>query len=98
MYKKKSLFACRRQPSIFIVFTLWCCGHFFVSNTVVAQESTVSPDQLVFRRQATRRMIFDRSQQIQLAALEPREVVGFDLMHPAIDETGEILHSIEAGC
>jgi len=44
----------------------------------------VSPEQLEFRRQAVRRMIFDRSQDIQLSGLWPAKVVGLDVMHPPI--------------
>ena len=64
----------------------------------LAQTPEVKPQSLEFSRQATRRMIFDRSQQIPLAALDPATIVGFDLMHPAVgDQTGETLFSIGEG-
>jgi len=47
----------------------------------------VDPNTLVFRRQATRRMIFDRSQSIPLAGLDPRKIIGLDVMHPLVGET-----------
>ena len=44
----------------------------------------VTPEQLEFRRQATRRMIFDRNQEIPLAGLHPGKVVELGLMHPSL--------------
>jgi hypothetical protein len=44
----------------------------------------VTPDQLEFRRQAARRMIFDASEEIPLAGFNPSKVVGLDLMHPIV--------------
>ncbi len=46
----------------------------------------VTPGQLEFRRQAVRRVIFDRSQDIRLAGLWPAKVVGLDVMHPPVGE------------
>ena len=51
----------------------------------------VNPTSLMFRRQATRRMIFDRSQEIPLASLQPAGIVGIDVMHPLVGTpTGSI--------
>ncbi len=70
----------------------------FFETLVVSQEPDVSPQSLVFRRQATRRMVFDRSQQILLASLQANKIVGLDLMHPEVgDQVGEMRCSIEAG-
>ncbi len=56
----------------------------------------VSPDALLFRRQATRRMVFDRTQEIPLASLEPSSIVGIDVMHPLVgDQTGELTWVVE---
>lgn len=63
----------------------------------LAQTRGIEPQSLEFRRQATRRMIFDRSQQIPLASLDPEKIVGFELMHPALEDTGETDVSIGAG-
>jgi len=52
-------------------------------TTLTAQ---ITPDQLEFRRQAVKRIIFDKSQNIPLAALNPATIVGLDIMHPAIGE------------
>ncbi len=52
------------------------------STSVFAQD--LGPEDLEFRRQAVRRMIFDRSQDIPLAGLQPAKVVGWDVMHPAV--------------
>jgi hypothetical protein len=46
----------------------------------------VNPGELEFRRQAARRMIFDRSQDIRLSGLWPAKVVGLDVMHPPVGE------------
>ncbi|WP_372721435.1 hypothetical protein [Novipirellula sp.] len=64
----------------------------------LAQSPEVTPQSLVFRRQATSRMIFDRSQQIPLSSLQPDKTVGLDLMHPVVgDPTGETRGTIKAG-
>lgn len=52
--------------------------------SVFAQD--VNPGKLEFRRQAVRRMIFDRSQDIRLSGLWPAKVVGLDIMHPPVGE------------
>jgi hypothetical protein len=58
----------------------------------------VTPDQLEFRRQATRRMIFDRGQEIPLAGLQPSKVVGLDLMHPPVGTpTGDSKFEVHEG-
>lgn len=65
---------------------------------VIAQTTDVTPQSLVFRRQATRRMIFDREERIPLASLQPEKVVGLDLMHPVVgDAPGQTHCAIEAG-
>jgi hypothetical protein len=48
--------------------------------------AAVNPDQLEFRRQAVRRMIFDKSQDIPLAGLWPSRIVGLEVMHPPVGE------------
>ena len=69
----------------------------FIVNGL-AQSPEVTPQSLEFSRQATRRMVFDRSQQIPLAGLDPATIVGFDLMHPAVGaSTGETVYSIGEG-
>ncbi|TWT55372.1 hypothetical protein CA85_49450 [Allorhodopirellula solitaria] len=63
-----------------------------------AQQASVQPQSLTFRRQATRRMIFDRAQQIPLASMLPAKVVNLDLMHPKVGEQiNETACSIEDG-
>lgn len=58
----------------------------------------ITPDKIEFRRQAVRRMIFDKSQDIPLAALQPAKIIGLDLMHPFIGEkTGRAQFSIVDG-
>lgn len=54
------------------------------SSDAGAQATDVTPQSLEFRRQAVRRMIFDRSQHIPLASLQPSQIVGLDLMHPLV--------------
>lgn len=56
------------------------------SNPANVGAAEMTPDQLAFRRQAVRRMIFDASQDIPLAGLWPAKVIGLDVMHPAVGE------------
>ena len=57
-----------------------------IGNSVRVDAVEVTPDQLEFRRQAVRRMIFDRAQDIPRSGLWPAKVVGLDVMHPAVSE------------
>ena len=58
----------------------------------------MTPDQLEFRRQATRRMIFDANEEIPLAGFDPSKVVGLDLMHPFVGTpTGDPKFEIHEG-
>ncbi|OYX25126.1 MAG: hypothetical protein B7Z06_07810 [Flavobacteriales bacterium 32-35-8] len=45
-------------------------------------ESQVPPNNINFVRQGVKRMIFDDDQRIRLATLEPKNTVGFFVMHP----------------
>jgi hypothetical protein len=70
----------------------------FISIPPDIHASEATPDQLEFRRQAVRRFIFDRSQDIQLAGLWPAKVVGLDVMHPPVGEqTNSPRLAIEGG-
>lgn len=60
---------------ISVVFLAWTV------TPVVAQEE-LRPDQILFRRQAVVRMVFDTNQNIPLSSLRPGMVHDFDLMHP----------------
>ena len=51
-----------------------------------AQDS-VRPDEILFRRQAVRRLVFDAEQAIPLASLRPATIIDFDLMHPELPGT-----------
>ena len=51
--------------------------------TAWAQES-VHPTDIVFRRQAVQRMVFDSDQSIPLSVFSPSKVVELDLMHPEL--------------
>jgi hypothetical protein len=62
----------------------------FISIPPDIHASEATPDQLEFRRQAVRRFIFDRSQDIQLAGLWPAKVVGLDVMHPPVRAGGRL--------
>jgi hypothetical protein len=83
---------CGRYYSIVVTFlVLWS-----VVNDGFSEQPDITPQSLEFRRQATRRMVFDRSQHILLASLQPGKIVGLDLMHPAIGErVGDIRYSVE---
>ncbi len=67
-------------------------------NVEPASADRVDPLDLVFRRQAVRRLVFDREHSITLSRLNPAEVVGQDCMVPAIalSETRAVC-SIERG-
>ena len=67
-----------------MILALFCFIH--LPAAFAKQQAEVTPDQLEFRRQAVRRMIFDRSQDIRLAGLWPAKVVGLDVMHPPVGE------------
>ena len=55
----------------------------FLSLVVLPQVLPgASPLELKFTRQAVKRMVFDESQAIPLAAVEPSKVVGLEVMHP----------------
>ncbi|MFT5031536.1 MAG: hypothetical protein ACI9VS_004005, partial [Candidatus Binatia bacterium] len=75
--------------------TILCLLGAFVVQT---SQAGVTPEALEFRRQATRRMIFDRSQEIPLAGLDPAKILGFELMHPPVGvQNGETNFAIEDG-
>lgn len=49
----------------------------------------ITPADLHFTRQATKRMVFDREQALPLSALDPAKVVDLELMHPVKRAAGE---------
>ena len=59
----------------------------------------ISPAEIQFTRQAARRLVFDRTQEIALWSLRPDDIVGLDIMHPAVtlDETAPARYAIEKG-
>ena len=61
--------------------------------------SSISPADIQFTRQAARRLVFDRTQEIPLWSLRPDEVVGVEIMHPAVtlDETAPAQVAIQRG-
>lgn len=62
--------------SIFsILFAAWIF-------TPLAAQDDIRPDQILFRRQAVARLVFDASQNLPLSSLKPAMVHDFDLMHP----------------
>ena len=66
-----------------------------LNNIVLSQ---ISPNELEFRRMATKRIIFDRSQNIALSGLSPAKIVGMDVMHPAVGEQkGHLKLNIDKG-
>jgi hypothetical protein len=78
---------------------------FFLLFAVLLQGATlsaqipVSPDQIEFRRMAVKRMIFDQTQAIPLASLQPAQVIDLDLMHPELlpESRSSISSEIEQG-
>lgn len=63
------------------------CRKRIVSVVVLCMASyafaDVNPVDIVFTRQAARRLVFDSSQDIPLWSLRPQEAVGLDVMHPS---------------
>jgi len=55
-----------------------------IGNLVSICTAELTPDQLEFRRQAVKRIIFDKSQNIPLCGLKPANIVGLDVMHPPV--------------
>lgn len=49
---------------------------------VPAVRAELSPVDIKFTRQATKRLIFDEGQTIPLASLDPAKVIGIEVMHP----------------
>ena len=60
---------------IFLILAL------FKSLSHSAQPQSL-PDEIQFVRQGAKRMVFDEKQSIHLASLNPRSVVGLEVMHP----------------
>lgn len=58
----------------------------FLISSVSLKAQNIKPDDLEFRRQAVRRIIFDKSQRIPLSVFNPAKVVAFDVMHPKLGE------------
>ena len=57
----------------------------------------VRPDQIQFRRQAVRRMVFDSSENIPLSSLRPAKVVDLDLMHPEMLPSPGVTWGLKSG-
>ncbi len=92
MSMNRVVLQCGRYSSFVVAFLmLW-----IVVDEGLSEPPDITPQSLDFRRQATQRMVFDRSQQIMLASLQPSKIVGLDLMHPEVGErAGDILYSVE---
>jgi len=69
-----------------ITLTLAFICSVLLINPFCIYAQDVNPNELEFRRQAVRRIIFDKSQRIPLSVFNPAKVVGLDVMHPAIGE------------
>ena len=61
-----------------------------MQQDIISQE--IHPDDLEFRRQATRRNVFDAEQGIPLSGMWPAKVVDFDVMHPAAESDSNTLN------
>ena len=67
-----------------IVTAMACMYIMLIINPFRVLAQDVDPGELEFRRQAVRRLIFDRSQDIRLSGLWPAKAVGLDVMHPPV--------------
>ena len=73
--------------SVSNIFTeILCISISLMINPAGTFAQDVEPGDLEFRRQAVRRMIFDKSQNIPLAGLWPSEVIGLDVIHPSVGQ------------
>ncbi len=65
-------------------------GVFLIGALILAGagRAEVDPAQIQFTRQASRRLVFDRPQEIGLWSLEPASIVGLELMHPVTPGDG----------
>lgn len=72
--------------SFFIWLTIAVCfdSQFIVAQLPVVAQQTLHPSQVMFRRQAVRRLVFDKEDSIPLSVLEPSKIVSLDLMHPEL--------------
>jgi hypothetical protein len=52
------------------------------------EDARVNPMDIAFTRQSVRRMVFDASQEMPLWSLRPAEIVGLEVMHPAVTLDG----------
>lgn len=68
-----------KRISVFLIFAV-------IFNPSAIKAQNLKPNDLEFRRQATRRIIFDKSQRIPLSVFNPAKVVGLDVMHPKVGE------------
>jgi hypothetical protein len=55
---------------------------FALVGPLVGADEAIRPEQILFRRQAVTRMVFDSHQNIPLSSLRPAMIHEFDLMHP----------------
>ena len=69
-------------------------GLVFRSGMALAE---VTPMDLQFTRQAVRRMVFDRQQEIPLWSLRPAEIVGLEVMHPVVtlDDSEPAVYTVQ---
>jgi hypothetical protein len=65
--------------------------------TPLAAQQDVRPDQILFRRQAVSRLVFDASQNIPLSSLKPAMVHDLDLMHPERMANAGVQWSLSSG-
>ena len=74
-----------------LVFTM-----FIIVGYSTSVYANLTPDQLIFRRQAVQRMIFDHDQNIPLSGLWPAKIIGLDVMHPPVgDQVNQPRVSVE---
>ncbi|UZR99404.1 hypothetical protein [Chondrinema litorale] len=62
----------------FILLLLFLC----VFNSILIAQSQTTPENIKFVRQGVRRFIFDEAQNIPLAELNPKEIIGMSAMFP----------------
>ena len=59
----------------------------FSQQPVVVAQPSIHPNEVMFRRQAARRLVFDKEHAIPLSVFKPSKVVSLDLMHPELSHS-----------
>lgn len=68
----------------FVALAMFPTGHLLTAQQPASQ--SIHPSEIMFRRQAVRRLVFNKEQSIPLSVLDPSSVVSLDIMHPELSD------------